>query len=147
MGTEAPGRWRRRRWRARVYVEAGCDAIFWVTGLAVAAWGGGDLQGNVPHALRLTCAVLAVCVMSVASGLLSGAYGRRYRRGMLDEVLSVCVTGGLMLMALNSVSGALIGGQRAAAQTVAAGALFALAAMVAARTARRASARMSARSR
>jgi len=134
--TQSPG----RRW-----AEAACDAIFWVTGLAGAAWGGGDLQGSAVQVLPLSGAVLAVCAMSVLSGLLSGIYRRRYRQGVLDDVASVSIAGGLMLMVLTPLRGALIGGQRTPAQTVAVGALFALSTMVAARAARRAAARGKAR--
>jgi hypothetical protein len=136
--TESPGRRVKRKRHAWPYVEAACDAIFWVAGLAVAAWGSGDLAGGEFHALRLTVTVLAVCAMSVVSGLLGGVYNRRYRRGVLDEVVSVCIAGGLMLMVLGPAGGALIGAQRTPIQTVAAGALLAMSAMVATRAARRA---------
>ena len=139
--TESPSRWVQpvqRKRHAWPYVEAACDAIFWVAGLAVAAWGSGDLAGGAVHALRLAATVLAVCAMSVVSGLLGGVYSRRYRRGVLDEVVSVCIAGGLMLMVLAPAGGALIGAQRTPIQTVAAGALLAMAAMVAARAVRRA---------
>jgi hypothetical protein len=135
---ESPGRWVKAKPRAWPYVEAACDAIFWVAGLAVVAWSSGDLAGSGFHALRLTITVLAVCAVSVVSGLLGGLYGRRYRRGVLDEAMSVCIAGGLMLMVLAPAGGALIGAQRTPIQTVAAGALLAMSAMVAARAARRA---------
>ena len=136
--TESPGRRVKRGRHTWPYVEAACDAIFWVAGLSVAAWVSGDLAGGGFHALRLTATALAVCAMSVVSGLLGGVYSRRYRRGVLDEVTSVCIAGGLMLMVLAPAGGALIGAQRTPIQTVAAGALLAMSAMVTARAARRA---------
>jgi hypothetical protein len=120
------------------YVEAACDAICWVAGLAVAAWCGGDLSGGGFHAVRLIATAAAICAMSVVSGLLGGVYCPRYRRGVLDEVVSVCIAGGLMLMVLAPAGGALLGAQRTPVQTVAAGALIAMSAMIAARAARRA---------
>jgi hypothetical protein len=136
--TESPGRRVKRKRQAWPCVEAACDAIFWVAGLAGAAWGGGDLAGGGFHALRLTVTVFAVCTLSVVSGLLGGVYSRRYRRGVLDEIVSVCIAGGLMLMVLAPAGGALIGAQRTPIQTVAAGALLAMSAMVVTRAARRA---------
>lgn len=136
--TESPGRRVKRGRHAWPCVEAACDAIFWVAGLAVASWVGGDLAGGGFHAFRLIATAAAICAMSVVSGLLGGVYCRRYRRSVLDEIVSVCIAGGLMLMVLGPAGGALIGARRAPIQTVAAGALLAMAAMVATRAARRA---------
>jgi FlaA1/EpsC-like NDP-sugar epimerase len=109
----------------RSVTEAGYDAIVWVSGLCYAAWVTGDIAAGSPVRLLLAGAVLAVPVLSVLCGLLAGLYRGRHPRGSIDEVISVFVAGGLMLVPLALLSG-VIGGQRDAMRTVAGGALIAL---------------------
>ena len=109
----------------RSAAEAGYDAIVWVCGLSYAAWVTGDLAGHGAVRPLLAGAVVLVSVLSVLSGLLAGLYRGRHARGSLDEVISVFLAGGLMLVPL-LLSGVVIEGQRDAARTVAGGALIAL---------------------
>ena len=106
--------------------EAGYDAIVWVSGLFYAGWITADISGNKVRALPLVGSVLVIGLLSVVSGLLAGLYRGRHQRGSLDEVISVSVAGGLMLVPLVLLSGELVGGQRHPLQTVAGGALIAL---------------------
>jgi FlaA1/EpsC-like NDP-sugar epimerase len=111
---------------ARAGTEAGYDAIVWVSGLFYAAWITADIPGNEVRALPLVGSVLVIGLLSVVSGLLAGLYRGRHQRGSLDEVISVSIAGGLMLVPLVLLSGELIGGQRDPFKTVAGGTLIAL---------------------
>jgi len=129
----APGYATALNWRvayarrlARLGVEAGYDAIVWVSALCYAAWITTDMRGTRIGALQLVGAVLGIGVLSVLCGLLAGLYRGRHQRGSLDEVFGVAAAGGLMLVPLVLVSGLLVGGQRDAVQTVAGGTLIAL---------------------
>ena len=134
--SDAVASWQRgaaaRQWAAgcvrrvvRSGTEAGYDAIVWVSGLCYAAWVTGDLQGNAAGRPVLAGAVLVVPVLSVLCGLLAGLYRGRHPRGTIDEVISVFVAGGLMLVPLALLSG-VVDGQRDPVRTVAGGALIAL---------------------
>jgi FlaA1/EpsC-like NDP-sugar epimerase len=105
--------------------EAGYDAIVWLSGLCYAAWVTGDMPARWPVRPFLAGAVLAVPVLSVLCGLLAGLYRGRHPRGSLDEVISVFVAGGLMLVPLALLSG-VVDGERDAIRTVAGGALIAV---------------------
>jgi FlaA1/EpsC-like NDP-sugar epimerase len=111
---------------ARAGVEAGYDAIVWVSGLCYAAWVTTDLPRNDVGTLRLAGVVLAIGLLSVTCGLLAGLYRGRHQRGSLDEAFGVAIAGGLMLVPLVLLSGPLVRGQRDMMQTVAGGALIAL---------------------
>ncbi len=117
----------------RAGTEAGYDAIVWVSGLFYAAWITADIPGNEVRAVPLVCSVLVIGLLSVVSGLLAGLYRGRHQRGSLDEVISVSIAGGLMLVPLVLLSGELVGGQREPIQTVAGGTLIALPTIAAAR--------------
>jgi FlaA1/EpsC-like NDP-sugar epimerase len=106
--------------------EAGYDAIVWVSGLCYTAWATGDIPGTKAARPLLAGAVLVISVLSVVSGLLAGLYRGRHPRGSIDEVISVFVAGGLMLVPLALLSGVLVAGQRDGIQTIAGGALIAL---------------------
>jgi FlaA1/EpsC-like NDP-sugar epimerase len=86
----------------------------------------GNLPGSATARPLLVGAVVVVTVLSVLSGLLAGLYRGRHPRGSLDEVISVFLAGGLMLVPLLLLSGVLADGQRDAMRTVAGGALIAL---------------------
>jgi FlaA1/EpsC-like NDP-sugar epimerase len=118
---------------ARVGVEAGYDAIVWVSGLCYAAWITTDVPGSRIGMLRLAGVVLAICLLSLVCGLLAGLYRGRHQRGSLDEVFGVAIAGGLMLVPLVLLSGLLVDGQRDLMQTVAGGTLIALPTIAAAR--------------
>jgi FlaA1/EpsC-like NDP-sugar epimerase len=118
---------------ARSSVEAGYDAIVWVSGLCYAAWVTTDVPGGGIGVLRLTGVVLAICLLSLLCGLLAGLYRGRHQRGSLDEVFGVAIAGGLMLIPLVLLSGLLVDGQRDLVQTVAGGTLIALPTIAAAR--------------
>jgi FlaA1/EpsC-like NDP-sugar epimerase len=118
---------------ARVSVEAGYDAIVWVSGLCYAAWIATDVPRDSIGTLRLVVVVLAICLLSVVCGLLAGLYRGRHQRGSLDEVFGVAIAGGLMLVPLLLLSGLLVGGQRDPLPTVAGGTLIALPTIAAAR--------------
>src|ERR1700728_4312960 len=111
---------------ARVGVEAGYDAIVWVSGLCYAGWITTDVPGDNIGTLRLVGVALATCLLSVVCGLLPGLYRGRHQRGSLDEVFGVAIAGGLMLVPLSLLSGLLVDGQRSVVQTVAGGTLIAL---------------------
>jgi FlaA1/EpsC-like NDP-sugar epimerase len=111
---------------ARGGTEAGYDAIVWVSALFYAAWITADIPGNEVRALHIVGLVLAIGLLSVVSGLLAGLYRGRHQRGSLDEVISVSIAGGLMLVPLVLLSSGLVEGQREALQTVAGGTLIAL---------------------
>jgi FlaA1/EpsC-like NDP-sugar epimerase len=93
-------------------IEAGYDAIVWVSGLCYAGWLTHDMPRIAASRLLLLVAVLAICLLSVLSGLLAGLYRGRHPRGSLDEAMSVLVAGALMLMPLALLSQVLFGGQR-----------------------------------
>jgi FlaA1/EpsC-like NDP-sugar epimerase len=118
---------------ARVSVEAGYDAIVWVSGLCYAAWITTDVPRDTIGTLRLVGVVLAIGLLSVVCGLLAGLYRGRHQRGSLDEVFGVAIAGGLMLVPLALLSGPLVGGQQNLLQTVAGGTLIALPTIAAAR--------------
>jgi len=64
---------------------------------------GMDHQGHTGKRDRAAPAcrsVLVIGLLSVVSGLLAGLYRGRHQRGSLDEVVSVSVAGGLMLVPL-----------------------------------------------
>jgi FlaA1/EpsC-like NDP-sugar epimerase len=129
----APGYATALNWRvayarrlARLGVEAGYDAIVWVSALCYAAWITTDIRGSRTGGLELAGVVLGIGLLSVVCGLLAGLYRGRHQRGSLDEVLGVAAAGGLMLVPLVLLSGLLVGGQRDAVQTVAGGTLIAL---------------------
>jgi len=135
-----PGYVSARQWRvacarrlARAGTEAGYDAIVWVSGLFYAGWITADIPGNEVRTLRLTVSVLVIGLLSVMSGLLAGLYRGRHQRGSLDEVISVSIAGGLMLIPLFLLSGDLVGGQREPLRTVIGGTLIALPTIAAAR--------------
>jgi FlaA1/EpsC-like NDP-sugar epimerase len=118
---------------ARVGVEAGYDAIVWVSGLCYAGWVTTDVPGDNIGTLRLVGVALATCLLSLVCGLLAGLYRGRHQRGSLDEVFGVAIAGGLMLVPLVLLSRVLVDGQRDLLQTVAGGTLIALPTIAAAR--------------
>jgi FlaA1/EpsC-like NDP-sugar epimerase len=83
----------------RAGAEAGYDAIVWVSGI----------EASRP---LLIGTVLLVCLLSVLSGLLAGLYRGRHPRGSLDEMISVLIAGGLMLIPMGMLSDVLFGGRR-----------------------------------
>lgn len=128
----------------RVGIEAAGDAMVWVTGLCLAAWGTHDLPAGGIRMLPLSCSALMICVLSVLAGLVAGLYRGRWQRGSLDEAVSVtfagAVTLALLLMVCGSLAsgppeatGVLVTGNRMLAQTVLGGALIAVPTMTAAR--------------
>ena len=129
----APGYATALNWRVayakrlgRLGVEAGYDAIVWVSALCYAAWITTDIRGSRIGGPQLAGAVLGIGLLSVVCGLLAGLYRGRHQRGSLDEVFGVAAAGGLMPVPLVLLSGLLVGGQRDAVQTVAGGTLIAL---------------------
>jgi FlaA1/EpsC-like NDP-sugar epimerase len=127
-GNSVPAGWRvlYRKRLTRAGLEASYDAAAWMSGIVIAALATRDTAGHEESLAMIARALLAVCVLSVATGLLAGLYRGRYQRGSLDEVLSVGIAGGLMTVALAVVGGLVVTGQQAPLETVAAGALFAV---------------------
>jgi FlaA1/EpsC-like NDP-sugar epimerase len=134
---ESAASWQRRffawQWLAgcarrlmRSGTEAGYDAIVWVSGLTYAAWITGDVKPGDAKSPDFAAAVLVIALLSVVCGLLAGLYRGRHPRGSLDEVISVFIAGGLMIVPLALLSGILSGGQRDPLRTLAGGALIAL---------------------
>jgi FlaA1/EpsC-like NDP-sugar epimerase len=134
-----------RAWRlARAGLEAACDAVAWVTGLCLAAWGTHDVPAGGIGMLSLACTALAVCAASVLAGLMAGLYRGRWQRGSLDEVVSVSIAGAVTLTLLLVACGALangplpastvlVTGQQALLPTMVGGALIALPTLTATR--------------
>jgi FlaA1/EpsC-like NDP-sugar epimerase len=114
-------------------LEAGYDAIAWYSGLMVAGWVTRDLGRPYPVPLYLARAAVAVGVVAVVVGLLSGLYRGRYQRGSLDEVIAVVRAGCGTSLVLAVLGGPILPGQRAPLHAVVGGALFALLAMIGAR--------------
>jgi FlaA1/EpsC-like NDP-sugar epimerase len=100
---------RRLIWAA---IEAGYDAIVWVSGLCYVGWRTHDLPDIAVSTPVLCLALLAICLLSVLSGLLAGLYRGRHPRGSLDEAISVLIAGGLMLVPLGMLSQVLFGRHR-----------------------------------
>src|ERR1700735_5654384 len=122
-----------RRRMSRTVTELSYDIITWICGLLAAAWVTRDVPAATlvqPSALR---AVGAVCVLSLASGLLAGLYRSRHQRGSLDEVVSVSAAPSGPCISLAVLTTFLVPGQRAPVATVAGGAVFAVLAMLGAR--------------
>ena len=146
-------RWRliKGQWRAisrlrliRAGTEAGYDAIVWVSALYYVAWLTHDLPESEGRMLLLAGGVLVICFLSVASGLLAGLYRGRHPRGSIDEVVSVVIAGGLMLVPLAMLSAVLFSDQRHLLSSLVGASFIALPTLVVARymvfTARQASA-------
>jgi FlaA1/EpsC-like NDP-sugar epimerase len=126
-GNSVPAGWVLYRKRlTRAGLEASYDAAAWMSGIVIAALATRDTAGHEESLAMIARALPAVCVLSVATGLLAGLYRGRYQRGSLDEVLSVGIAGSLMTVALAVVGGLVVTGQQAPLETVAAGALFAV---------------------
>src|SRR5713226_2844088 len=68
------------RQRGRAGLEAGYDAAGWVCGLLAAGWVTRDVAEIAQPAplILIARAALAVCFVSVGSGLLAGLYRGRY---------------------------------------------------------------------
>lgn len=107
-------------------IEAGYDAIVWVSGLCYVSWLAHDLPGIVASKPVLIATVLVICLLSVLSGLLAGLYRGRHPRGSLDEAISVLLAGGLMLVPLALLSHVLFSGQRHLLRVLVAAAFIAL---------------------
>src|SRR5882724_3079351 len=75
-----------RRRLARAGIKAACDAMVWVTGVCLAAWGTHDVPAGEIRMLPLSCSALVICATSVMAGMMAGLYRGRWRRGSLDEV-------------------------------------------------------------
>ena len=130
-------RWRMRalsgrRWR-HAGLEAGYDAACWLGGLEAAGRITSDVAGSAAGPPFLSLGLLAICLLSAASGMLAGLYRGRYQRGSFDEVSGVALAAGLTGLCLAAAGRFLIPGQRSPLTTVAAAALVALGAMLGAR--------------
>jgi FlaA1/EpsC-like NDP-sugar epimerase len=117
----------------RAGTEAGYDAIVWVAGLCYAGWLTRDMPGIGHSKPLLVGAMLLICLLSVVSGLLAGLYRGRHPRGSLDEVISVFIAGGLMIVPLAMLSGVLVSAQQHMLRALAEGAFIALPTIVVAR--------------
>ena len=117
----------------RAGTEAGYDAIVWVAGLCYAGWLTRDMPGIGHSKPLLLGAMLLICLLSVMSGLLAGLYRGRHPRGSLDEVISVFIAGGLMIVPLAMLSGVLVSAQQHMLRALAGGAFIALPTIVVAR--------------
>jgi FlaA1/EpsC-like NDP-sugar epimerase len=116
-------RTRRLTWAG---IEAGYDAIVWLSALCYASWLTHDLRGGVASRPRLIVAVLVICLLSLLSGLLAGLYRGRHPRGSLNEAIGVLIAGGLMLVPLALLSHVLLCRQRHTLRTLVAAAFIAL---------------------
>ena len=99
-------------------------------GLLAAAWITRDLGGITLTPFIIIRALVAACLLSADQACWPRLYRARYQRGSLDEVMGVGMAGCVMALLLTITCPALMRGQRAALQTVAGGAVFALPAML-----------------
>jgi FlaA1/EpsC-like NDP-sugar epimerase len=131
-------RWRlardtvRRRWLSMT-AQVGCDATCWLCGLLVAARATGVLAEAHLAGIAFWYEVPGTCVLVAACGFTAGLYRGRYVRGSSDQVLSVMAAAALTACCLVVVAPLLPAGQRTLLETVALGAVLALAAMLGAR--------------
>ena len=119
----------RNRWH-RIAAETGYDAAAWLGGLIAASWITRDLAGT---GFAIWRAALAVCLIQPGSGLLAGLYVGRHQRGSFDEVLGVSLGAAGTALSLGAIGALLVPGQWAPLATAGGAAVFALAAMLAAR--------------
>ncbi len=138
LSGQRPGRWppilrALRKRPVRRVLEAGYDALAWLTGLLAAGLATRDMPGHRDAPGAAAAAALVTAFLSVIAGLLAGLYRGRHQRGSLDEVLGVVIAGCGQALALAIVGGLLVPGPRPVLATVAAGAGFALPAMLGAR--------------
>jgi FlaA1/EpsC-like NDP-sugar epimerase len=117
------------RWR-RAGVEAGYDTVVWLSGLLAAEWVTGYSSSPDVSPLAMIRLVLAICLLSTASGLLTGLYRGRHQRGSLGEVVCVGLACCGMTVSLAVLGFALSASTRAELETVVGAALFALPAML-----------------
>jgi FlaA1/EpsC-like NDP-sugar epimerase len=117
----------------RAGTEAGYDSIVWLSGLCYAGWLTGGMGGIGVRRSLFILTALTVCVLSVLSGLLAGLYRGRHPRGSLDEVISVLIAGGLMLIPLALLGDVLFGGRWQMLRTLFVAVSVALPAIVVAR--------------
>jgi FlaA1/EpsC-like NDP-sugar epimerase len=133
----------RRRRLARVGTEAAGDALAWLAGLCLAAWGTHDVRAGDVRALAVVATIAVICAASAIAGLMAGLYRGRWQRGSLDELVSVSFAGSVTLALLALVcgplahgplsrAGLLIAGPHAVA-AITGGALIALPTLTAAR--------------
>jgi FlaA1/EpsC-like NDP-sugar epimerase len=131
-------RWRpardmaRRRW-LRMTVHSGCDTACWLSGLLVAARATGAVSGARLAGTAFWYEVPGTCVLVAACGFAAGLYRGRYVRGSSEQVLSVMAAAALTACCLVVVASLLPAGHRMLLETVALGAVLALAAMLGAR--------------
>lgn len=118
--------------RLRVVAEAGYDLAVWVGGLTMGATAMRDLSA-LPAFSTLWRTALALCLAIPTCGVLAGLYRGRHLRGSLDEVIGVAGAAFATALFLMLASPMLMPGQHAPRETVAAGAIFAVAAMLGAR--------------
>jgi FlaA1/EpsC-like NDP-sugar epimerase len=137
MGGSMPSpdgcRARARQRKSRTAAELGYDIVVWMCGLLAAAWATRDVGSSPVAPQQAARAAAAVIVLSAAGGLLAGLYRSRYRRGSLDEVAAVSAAALGTCAGLAALTVFLVPGQRAAFETVAGGAVFAVLAMLGAR--------------
>ena len=135
VGGLSSGKWQvlYRKRLVRAGIEAGYDAMIWVSAILIAASATRDVPGRGGGLVLIGWVILAVGGLSLATGLLAGLYQGRYQRGSLDEVLSVGIAVALMTVALTAMGDLLVRSQHAPLVTVAGAALFALLAMGVAR--------------
>ena len=114
-------------------MEAGYDAVAWVSGVLMAGAATRDLPDPARQWMPAAVALAVVSVLPPACGLLAGLYRGRYLRGSVEEVLAIAWAG-IATSAVLLVAGVrLVPGQRAPQGTVATGALVAIFAMLSAR--------------
>jgi FlaA1/EpsC-like NDP-sugar epimerase len=127
-GSASARQWPTARTRRLIWagIEAGYDAIVWLSALCYASWLTHDVRAVTVTRPRLILAVLVICVLSLLSGLLSGLYRGRHPRGSLDEAISVLIAGGLTLLPLAMLSHLVLSHQRHMVRTLVAAAYVAL---------------------
>jgi FlaA1/EpsC-like NDP-sugar epimerase len=117
------------RWR-RAGVEAGYDAVVWLGGLIAAEWVTNYPSSTDVSSVAMIRVVLAICLLSSASGLLAGLYRGHHQRGSLGEVVGVGMACCGMAVSLAVLGFVLSASTRAGLETVVGAALFALPAML-----------------
>ena len=122
---------REHRW-VRLVVEAGYDAVAWISGLILAGRATGGITEIQPTGLVVLSAAVGIGAIVAGCGVAVGLYRGRYLRGSRDEVTAVALASLLITGCLVLVGWVLVWGHRAVPETLL-GASFALVAMLGAR--------------
>ena len=121
-----------RRWAASA-VRASYDAIAWFCGLAIAFLVARGLIGPIATPRYLAAALVAVCLVSAACGLLTGLYQGRYQPGSMEELTGVLLAVATAAVCLEVAALVWVPEMAGWPEIIGIAALFSAAAMISAR--------------